>query len=396
MIALDITTILAITALNLFTVSAVLPMVMGKQISTSARCVQGSLVAQASGWACIVGAEFAFDMPLSVLAMACGSLSNYLLFLALRGWLGSRPWRWLLQVACIALPVGYALSYQHYAVRVGWANFWLGLQFLLVARACLWPSVPWGTHWRYLLVGCYAVVAMFTFSRGILGALYTPLYPSFTTPHPINLLAQLVTNLCVPLTTVALMVAWRREAEHKLQTQANTDTLTDLLNRRGFEKASTQLIAQAQRQHWPLAVMMLDLDHFKRVNDLHGHEVGDRALKLFANVVRATLRDSDVASRIGGEEFALLLPQTDEAGAILLDKRLRQLLIKQSTRALGWPLNYSAGLVLCHTSASNALESALHKADLAMYEAKHRGRGQLCTTSTDPSWLTETHPTVKK
>jgi diguanylate cyclase (GGDEF)-like protein len=147
-----------------------------------------------------------------------------------------------------------------------------------------------------------------------------------------------------------------------------------------------QLLAQAQRQQWPLAVLMLDLDHFKRVNDVHGHETGDRALALFADVIRSCLRDNDVAARIGGEEFVLLLPHTDAPGAALLDARLRGLLLTQSADLLGWPLNYSAGLVLCPVTGPHPLEAALQQADQALYQAKASGRGQLCQahTPTDP------------
>lgn len=395
MLLLDITTILAVTALNLFAVSAALPMIMGATVSNPARLVQGSLLAQAMAWASIVASGYVLDMPLSVLAMGLGSLANYLLFCALNGWLGHRPWRRLLQAACILMPLGYALSFQIYPLRVGWANAWLGLQLLLVARAALWPREDWGDRWRYLLAGCYAVMAIFTLARGVLGAFYTELYPTFTTPHPINLITQLIANTSMPLVTVALMVAWRRESEQRLESLANTDGLTQLFNRRGFFDASAQLIAQAQRQHWPLAVMMLDLDHFKRVNDLHGHEIGDQALKLFANVIRSTLRDNDLAGRIGGEEFALLLPHTDEAGAALLDHRLRNMLKKQSTRALGWPLNYSAGLVLCPLTSPTPLGTALQQADAALYEAKHKGRGQLCTHSIQRDWMSSTQPIAK-
>lgn len=375
---LDITTILTLTALNLFVVSAALPLVMGEVVSRSARLLQLSLLSQATAWACMVSAESLWDMPLSVLAIAMGSVANYLLYLALQGWLGPRPWRRLLQVACVLMPVGYALSFHHYPTRVGWANGWLALQFALVARAALWPVTPWGRRWRHLLAGCYLAVAVATLARGVLGAFFTELYPTFTTPHPVNLLAQVLVNIAMPLTTIAYLVAWRRESENLLLQQAHTDALTRLPNRRGLMHVAPQLLAQAQRQQWPLAVLMLDLDHFKRVNDVHGHEAGDRALALFADVIRSCLRDNDVAARIGGEEFVLLLPHTDAQGAALLDARLRSLLYTQSTRVLGWPLNYSAGLVLCTVTGDNPLEAALQQADQALYRAKANGRGQLC------------------
>lgn len=381
MIPLDITTILSITALNLFAVSAALPTVMGKEISASARLVQGNLLAQAIGWACIVSAEYIWDMPLSVLAMAMGSAANYMLYLALQGWLGPRPWKQWLRVACVVMPVGYALTFSSYPIRVGWANAWLALQFLLVARAALGPVNHWGRRWRHLLAGCYCLVALLTLARGVLGAFFTELYPTFTTPHPVNLLAQLVVNISMPLTIVALLVAWRRESESRLRLLANTDGLTELTNRRGFMDKAQQMVAQARRQQWPLGVMMLDLDHFKRVNDEHGHEMGDAALKLFASAVRDCLRQNDLAGRLGGEEFALLLPHTDAEGARQLDARLRELLRLRAQATLGWPLNHSAGFALCPLDRGDPLRVAMQSADRALYQAKGNGRGQLVLDS---------------
>lgn len=382
MIALDINTILSVTALNLFAVSAALPLIMGDTVSRSVRWVQAGMLAQAAGWVCIVGAEFKWDMPLSVLAMVLGSVANYSIFQALQGWLGTRPWHRTLLVACVAMPLGYALSFDSYPLRVGWANAGLALQFALVARASLWPVHNWGTHWRRLLAVVYGAMAVVTLSRGVLGAMFTELYPSFTTPHPINILAQLVANIAMPLSTVALLVAWRKEVETRLHTLALSDPLTELPNRRGMWALVPQLMAQAQRQRWPLAVLMLDLDHFKRVNDEHGHDGGDRALKLFADVMRGCLRDNDVGGRHGGEEFMLLLPHTDPEGAARLDARFRAELLARSVAELGWPVNFSSGLTLCDTAETHPLEAAMQRADHALYKAKQQGRGQLAA---DPS-----------
>lgn len=377
MIALDINTILSVTALNLFAVSAALPLIMGDAVSRSVRWVQSSLLAQAGAWVCLVSAEFALDMPLSVLAMVLGSLANYSVYKALQGWIGTRPGHSLLLVACVVMPVGYALSFDHYPLRVGWANGWLAVQMTVVARACLWPEADWGTHWRRLLAVCYSTVALLTLGRGILGAFYTELYPTFTTPHPLNLLAQLAANTAMPLTTVALLVAWRKEVENRLRDQALTDGLTHLSNRRGMMTVVPQLLAQAQRQRWPIALLMLDLDHFKRVNDEHGHEGGDRALKLFADVLRHSLRDNDVGCRMGGEEFILLLPHTEAAGAAQLDGRIRARLLERSTAELGWPVNFSTGLAMCDLTDADPVARATQAADQALYEAKRLGRGRL-------------------
>lgn len=385
MVTLDITTILSVTALNLFAISAALPLIMGNTVSRSVRWVQSSLLAQAAAWVCIVSAEFVWDMPLSVLAMVLASVANYSVYRALQGWIGPRPGHRLLVMTCVLMPVGYALSFDHYALRVGWANAGLALQLAIVARASLWPVREWGTNWRRLLAAVYATMALVTLARGVLGAFFTELYPSFTTPHPINLFAQLAANTAMPLTTVALLVAWRTEIENRLRTLALTDGLTNLPNRRALATAAPLLLAQARREGWPVALLMLDLDHFKQVNDLHGHEGGDRALQLFADVLRGCLRTNDLSCRLGGEEFMLVLPHTDAAGAEQLDTRIRTELLQRSKLELGWPMNFSTGLAMCHLTDADPLTAATQAADQALYEAKRLGRGRLMAAPQHPT-----------
>ena len=127
----------------------------------------------------------------------------------------------------------------------------------------------------------FMISAAFKLARGMLGA-FTDQYPSFHAPHPVNLAAHVATNVSLVLGTVSLLVAWRTEAEHKLRTLAMTDGLTGVFNRRGFTTQGSSLLAHAARHQWPMTALMLDLDHFKQVNDTHGHEAGDRALQLFA------------------------------------------------------------------------------------------------------------------
>ncbi len=122
--------------------------------------------------------------------------------------------------------------------------------------------------------------------------------------------------------------------------------------------------------------MMLDLDHFKRVNDNHGHEVGDRALALFARLMAENQRAGDLAGRIGGEEFGVLLSHANPAAAIAFDERLRERLLTTSKAELGFELNFSAGLVQALADPEN-LQSVLQRADTALYRAKGAGRGQM-------------------
>ncbi|MFY3382656.1 diguanylate cyclase domain-containing protein [Paracidovorax sp. MALMAid1276] len=385
---LHVATILILSSLNLVAVSLALPLVMGRNASRAARFAQGSLITQAIGWAAIV-ASGAFvghwlDRALSTLCLVMASLSSYLLFRALRQWLGPRPWHRTLIVLGALMPLGYAWGFDHYSFRVGWANFLLAAMLVTVGRAALQPVQDAKRGWRWLLAGTQFVVAGFTVGRGVLGAFFPALYPEFEAPHPINVGAQVAANTALVLTTVAVLVAWRDEAEAQLRLHAHTDGLTGLHNRRSFEAQATLLLAHASRHDLPVTVMMLDLDHFKQVNDTHGHEAGDRALQLFARLLSETSRTGDVVARMGGEEFAAVLVHNRPTACRAFDRRLRAALAQAAPAELGFALDFSAGAVLRtappHSGAAadgDNLATLMAQADAALYRAKRTGRGRL-------------------
>jgi len=378
--SISVYTILLLTALNMGTVSVALPLIMGRGISRAARLAQASLVSQTLGWITIIISGFWaghwLDPTLSTASMAFASLANCLMFFALQEWLGKRPGQHVLLWLTVLMPIGYALSFSNYSLRVGYANFLLAGQFLIVARATLWPRVAASLPWRSLISLCYFSVAVTTIGRGVLGGFYPELYPSFQAAHPINVVAQLVINVTLILIAVAVLVAWREEAEAQLREHAYTDKLTGLLNRHGWEQSAPSLLDHARRHGTPLAIMVLDLDHFKQINDTQGHEVGDQVLRLFGRVLQENCRSSDLAARVGGEEFALLLPQTDEAAALLFEQRLRSALQRACQRQPQLKVDYSAGLALLEP-ADTTLTTFLVRADSRLYQAKHLGRGRL-------------------
>lgn len=377
---IDIFTVLALTAMNLIAVSVALPWVMGRSVSRAARLAQGSLLAQAFGWIAIICAGSFIghwgDRALSTLSLALGAAAQILMFRALGEWLGPRPgWR-AMQVIAVLMPLGYAIGFGHYSFRVGWANFLLATMMLLVAQAAFAPRRPAMRHWRWLLGGCHAVVAVFTLGRGGLGAFLPELYPSFRAPHPVNLGAQLATNIGLVLTTVAVLVAWRDEAEARLRELAVTDGLTGVLNHRAWHERAATALATAHRHQQPLTVLLIDLDQFKAINDNHGHDLGDRALRLFGQVLRENVRDGDLAGRLGGEEFVVLLCLGPLAAAELLDRRLRDQLSRTAEAALGIPLDFSAGAT-DRQAGDATIQAMVARADRAMYRAKQAGRGRL-------------------
>lgn len=371
----DLTTIMAIMAIQLFTLAAVLPWLMGRRVSTAARSIQIALLLQAGASSAILTATVALDFVLSTVAIAFYAGSLWALFRTLTLWLGPRPYEWILIALVVATPAGYALAFDYYSWRAGWANGLLTIMMLIVARATLYPVAGASSRWRFILCGCLVATAMVTLMRGGL-AVFTHSYLSFLSPHPLAVGAAVVTNIGLLLGTVALLVGWRSEAERKLRTLAITDSLTKLINRRGFAAQGNHMLAHARRHQIPLTALMMDLDHFKDINDRLGHAAGDKALAFFARHLQEICRSGDLVARLGGEEFgALLLHNSTSAGASF-DRRLRKRLSDLSLFELGYELNFSAGMAIL-APGETSLSALMARADAAMYQAKTSGRGRL-------------------
>jgi diguanylate cyclase (GGDEF)-like protein len=162
----------------------------------------------------------------------------------------------------------------------------------------------------------------------------------------------------------------------KLETIAQRDPLTGLLNRRAFKEVCDLLWARSIRQNQPLAVLMIDIDHFKRINDRLGHAAGDEVLREVADLLIRKLRADDLVCRYGGEEFAAILPNTSEAQALALAERLRSEIAMLDLTGPGQQrITVSIGLAQ-RTSGIEHWENVLACADQALYEAKDAGRNR--------------------
>lgn len=163
----------------------------------------------------------------------------------------------------------------------------------------------------------------------------------------------------------------------RLKHQAESDFLTGCMNRRRFDEELDQEIRRSQRQKYPLTLALMDLDHFKRINDSFGHLIGDAALQHFASVMRGHLRQTDRFARIGGEEFALLMPDTSPAAAIPLIERLRQCIADAPLPlASGASLTMTASIGVANLCFLDDHDALFQRADNAMYEAKSSGRNR--------------------
>lgn len=170
----------------------------------------------------------------------------------------------------------------------------------------------------------------------------------------------------------------RKELQWKLEHEARTDVLTGCVNRRHFLELATNELARARRYGSEMSLLMLDLDHFKSVNDRHGHHAGDLVLQTLADICRRTMRSEDVIGRLGGEEFAVLLPETGSRMALNAAERLRRAIARASVPLPDSPpLSFTASIgVATMVPDDFSIVSIITRADQALYEAKNSGRNR--------------------
>jgi len=178
----------------------------------------------------------------------------------------------------------------------------------------------------------------------------------------------------------------RKQMESELKRRATTDSLSGLANRAHFMDTANQELARAQRYGRPLSLLMLDIDHFKRINDTYGHDVGDMAIRALSNICRGILRDVDLLARLGGEEFAALLPETPRPQATQVAERLRaaieaNVLFTDSGEAV----RFTSSIGVTELRSDDPLvDDLLKRADTALYYSKHNGRNRVSVSEELP------------
>ena len=194
-------------------------------------------------------------------------------------------------------------------------------------------------------------------------------------PHVDRVLTLVANQAAAAIDLIELLETNMRLALH--------DGLTGLLNRRAFDEALERSVAQATRAGQPLSLLMIDLDHFKRLNDTYGHAIGDAALQAAAAEIRHQVRAGDLGARYGGEEFAVILPDTDGPAAFRMAERLRKALAERVVKAGDEQLRMTAS---CGVSATDlgygTPETLIHSADEALYASKETGRNRTSLAGT--------------
>lgn len=164
----------------------------------------------------------------------------------------------------------------------------------------------------------------------------------------------------------------------ELERLATTDPLTGVYNRRYFMDFAIKEFLRSQRYGHSFSVMQMDIDHFKKINDTHGHAVGDEVLKSFAATCQEALRESDVLGRVGGEEFSILLPETEKEGAMIVAERIRQSIAALKVNENDHPFHFTVSIGVTNLRQDDSgIEAVLRRGDEALYLAKNGGRNKV-------------------
>src|SRR5258707_5182652 len=226
----------------------------------------------------------------------------------------------------------------------------------------------------------------------LLGDLLRPHDSTFSSSIWVTVFAiELVLYAVGTVFVIFMLVSERTVTAHK--TAASMDPLTGLFNRRGFAEATSRVIEREANAGRPVTVMIFDIDHFKSINDRFGHPAGDEILKLFATVITNTLRMTDLSGRIGGEEFAAMLPCNLEE-AILAAERVRESFATCGIEVDEAPVVTTVSIGVAGGPASTELEVLLAAADTALYQAKRGGRNRGPAAEEQPLSLGQGRPNV--
>jgi diguanylate cyclase (GGDEF)-like protein len=295
---------------------------------------------------------------------------------------GRRVWRrYLLPAlgAAIGVYAGAWLLDVQAAERIGIASVAAAL-FFVAGAAALGRGWSAGTLLRRYLVVLMLVLALLVAARGVLTALQVSGL-GWLSVDLIQGAGVAALYLMMVSNAFGFLLLARERAHGELARLEVVDALTDVPNRRGFYQTLTPWIALARRPGMPTSLIILNLDHFKRVNDNYGHPVGDLVLKAMVDVCKKQLRDSDLMGRLGGAEFAIQLPRTSLEDALMVAERIRNAVASQPVKAEKAVINMTASLGVTTIRAEDSTVSLFKRADEALQEAKQAGRNRVVEAS---------------
>ena len=300
---------------------------------------------------------------------------------------GAAP-RWLLYLPGPALAVALLPLMENYPVFTLTASVPYSAALIAIAAATLRLGRRGGPT-RWMLAGAYAAGGVILVARALMIAIDPGAHADLFLPNLVHALSFTAMFAITAIGSIAFLLMLRDLAEAEIRRLVMFDPLTELFNRRAFMDLAGRELARSLRTRAPFAVLMMDLDQFKRVNDDFGHQAGDRVLAAFAEVAKRSVRKEDLVGRYGGEEFCAILPGAGPAKALEIAERIRHAVAGRPLAGLPRVTTVSIGVSVCEHGepAPITLEGSIARADEALYAAKKAGRNRVAEAGNRADFL---------
>ena len=378
---IDVPTLLVFLAVAELLIAAVLILGAGRRLQDGLAPWSGSLAVRAC--ALFLFARFA-SQP-GALAVAAGllALSITLQAHALVAFERRALPAWVHTAVITALVVPFAILPGDPGVTILFAGVVYGT--LLAGMAAIaWQVRPPATYRsRGILGACFAAAALAFYLRGIAAAIAADPVGAFTDPGGYASATFIAAGAAALVSSFGFLLLHKERADAEAQRLATMDPLTATYNRRTFHEIAERELARARRAGQPLSIIMVDIDHFRAINEKHGQRVGDEVLQRVADALRSALRKEDMLVRFGGEEFLVLLPEVAGPGAVVVGGRIRKAVAAKEIEVgpHRFPLTVSAGVSARLDEGPESIDSLIARADEALSLAKRRGRNRVVALS---------------
>ena len=336
-----------------------------------------SLWVQACAWLLFAGRAFFPDLLSIAAANGLLALAWSLQFGAIIEFRGRPATHWLLWAPTVGVFILFlALMGNSHAQLV--TGSWLyGAANILLAAMLLHGRPRHIFRAEWLLAGCYLIAALTLIARGIGSWADQDAFATAVSHNAYDGLLDLGIYALIVAGSLAFLLMHKQRSDEESSRLATTDPLTGVFNRRTFIELAEQELARSRRAGTPLSLMMLDLDHFKRVNDTYGHLTGDEVLVSITRLIKDCVRRGDLIVRYGGEEFCVLLPGIPLSAATALAERIRATTASSALTAKPFKVTVSIGLTAYTGDAITTLGDLLARSDEALYRAKNEGRDRV-------------------
>jgi diguanylate cyclase (GGDEF)-like protein len=380
----DLRTLLLVVAAADIAVAVVLAVGAGRRLRFGIAPWIGSLLVRALAVTVLI-ARLEPQAAVLVVSAALLSLSISFQASALLAYDARRfpEWAHTAVMAGVAIPFTIIGTDAVNTVLFGGLVFGLLMGVLAAIALQVRPTVQSRAVARGVLVITYAIGCLAFLSRGLSAMMSAEPLQAFTNPNALQSSMFVAAAVAALVSTFGFLMLHKERADGEAVRMATIDPLTGAYNRRTFHDIAEREIARARRAGQPLSIIVVDIDHFRPVNEQHGNRAGDEVLRRVADLIRTALRKEDMLVRYGGEEFLVMLPEVPGPGAVVVAGRIRKAVEAETLRIEGrtLQLTVSVGVSARLDEGPESIENLLARADEALALAKQRGRNRVVALS---------------